>query len=453
MIARDPPRQAPAAAAVPPAAATPPYTLRCVGCGATYADDGCRLTCDGDHDPALLVTDYAQTELTPDDTQPGLFRYAGWLPARRIIAGAGGTVTYRSEELNDALGLPNLWIAFNGYWPERGAALRTGTFKELEALTVLARLPGRRDDVLVVSSAGNTAAAFAEICSEHRVRCLIVVPENALPTLSLGEAFADEVTVVALRKPADYYDAIVLADAVSRIDGFVGEGGVRNVARRDGLGTVVLDAVETMGRLPDYYFQAVGSAAGGIAAYEAARRLVGDGRFGTMLPRLMLSQNAPFAPIYDAWRSGGDVDHVSDDVARRRVQRLHAHVLSNRRPPYATRGGVREALEATRGDVLVAGNPETAAAQARFAAIEGIDLEPASGVALASLVEAVAAGRLERDATVLLNVTGGGRERLAAGRPRAGVPPALELTVEELARPDTAARVAAVADGGPRART
>ncbi len=49
-------------------------------------------------------------------------------------------------------------------------------------------------------------------------------------------------------------------------------------------------SVETIGQLPDYYFQAIGSGAGAIAAWEAATRLVEDGRFGCTVPSLMLSQ-------------------------------------------------------------------------------------------------------------------------------------------------------------------
>ena len=41
--------------------------------------------------------------------------------------------------------------------------------------------------------------------------------------------------------------------------------------------------------------------------------------------------------------------------------------------------------------------------------MEGIDVEPAAGVAIASLARAVRDGAIARDETVLLNVTGGGR--------------------------------------------
>jgi cysteate synthase len=48
---------------------------------------------------------------------------------------------------------------------------------------------------------------------------------------------------------------------------------------------------------------------------------------------------------------------------------------------------------------------------------EGIDLEPAAAVAAASPTPAVAGGRLGRRDLVLLNVTGGGHERLRRDLP------------------------------------
>jgi cysteate synthase len=96
---------------------------------------------------------------------PGLYRYRSWLPVRRSLDDDGGTITYRSDQLCKLIGLKNLWIAFNGCWPEKDARLLSGTFKELKAHCVLGRIPAANQKVMVVASAGNTAAAFARICS------------------------------------------------------------------------------------------------------------------------------------------------------------------------------------------------------------------------------------------------------------------------------------------------
>jgi cysteate synthase len=197
------------------------------------------------------------------------------------------------------------------------------------------------------------------------------------------------------------------------------------------MGTIMLSAVEAIGALPDVYVQAVGSAAGALAAHEASLRLIGDGRFGSRPPRLVLSQNAPFTPIHDAWaKRAAMLDECSPHDARARQREIAAAVLGNPAPPYATAGGVREALAASDGRTYAIGNDEMANAMALFAELEGIDIEPAPGVAVASLIRAMREGTVDRDETVLLNVTGGGRKR----RPRveAAQRPALIVDRAEL---------------------
>ena len=379
-----------------------------------YEDDGVRLDCDRPHAPALLRTVYASQRLAPAADEHSMARFGAWLPLGGELVTEARTAVYRSTGLAAHLGLDALWIAFNGWWPERGATLATATFKELEAVAVLGRLAPDERRTMVVASAGNTAAAFAAIASEAGVAAVIVIPLDAWAALASLVHVAPCVRVVAVAG-GTYEDAIALARRLAARDGYVAEGGVRNVARRDGMGTVMLSAVEAIGKLPDVYVQAVGSAAGALAAHEAALRLIADGRFGPRPPRLVLSQNAPFTPIHDAWvKRAVALDECNPLDARIRQSAITATVLGNPAPPYAAYGGVREALAASDGRTYAIGNDEMANAMALFAEIEGIDIEPAPGVALASLIRAVRDGSVRPRETVLLNITGGGRKR----RPR-----------------------------------
>ena len=195
------------------------------------------------------------------------------------------------------------------------------------------------------------------------------------------------------------------------------EGGAKNIARRDGMACTVLSAVTTIGRIPDYYFQAVGSGTGAIAAWEANQRLIEDGRFGTNLMHLMVSQNAPFVPMYDAWQADSRKMLPYDaDKARRDAEIIDAKVLSNRQPPYSIAGGLYDALKATDGAIFVATNAMARKARKLFKELEGVDIYSAAGVATASLINAVNAGKIDRKATVMLNITGGGEELFQADK-------------------------------------
>ncbi len=393
------------------------YTLECVATGRTFDDEGWMLDDRSCKTPSLVRARYAARQLDLKPAEYGLYRFCDWMPVKRMLRGSSAPVTYRSKGIAAHLGLENLWITFSGYNPAIGATMTTCSFKETEAYTVCARAADDEQRVLVVASAGNTARAFAKVCSDNRIPLLLSVPYDNLAALWFEEPLDPCVKLIACEKGGDYFDAIHLSNLALKSPKFYAEGGAKNVARRDGMATTVLSAVTTIGRIPDFYFQAVGSGTGAIAAWEANQRLVEDGRFGSNTMRLMVSQNAPFVPMYDAWRAGSrQMLPYEDDKARRDAEIIDAKVLSNRRPPYGIAGGLYDALKATDGDVVVVTNAQARKARKLFRELEGVDIHPAAGVALASLVKAVADGRVAKEATVMLNITGGGEELLQEGK-------------------------------------
>lgn len=420
------------------------YTLVCSLCGKRQDDDGLILDCPADHRPSLLRSEYQDSPFTPRPGSAGVFRYRDWLPVIRTCGGSGRTVVYRSAALGQALGLPNLWIAFNGYWPERGACLETGTFKDLEADTVLGRLP-ERPVVLTVASSGNTGAAFAWACSREGTPCLLIIPGNGLSRFRFRAPLQPWVSLVCI-EDGDYPDAITLAAAVSRRPPFQAEGGVKNVGRRDGLATVLLSAFEEMGCLPTHYFQAAGSGTGAIAVLEAARRIGPSLGEGVSPPRLMLCQNRPFTPIYDAWHGARDGNGQHDTTERYRaaIAHVYADELTNWTPPYDINGGVYDSLVGSRGDVLTADNRAIRTAMDMFLGLEGIDIEPAAGVAVACLRDAVSARQVGKESVILLNVTGGGRARLSQDKSLVSVSPQLRLPRRLLGEEATLRRIRAL---------
>lgn len=392
------------------------YTMTCVATGREFDDTGWILDDAEYKSPSLVRAKYSKNQLELKPESYGIYKFCDWLPAKRILNGSSAPVTYKSEALAKHLGLENLWITLNGYYPAKGARMTTCSFKETEAYSVCARIDENEERVLVVASAGNTARAFAKVCSDNNIKLLLAVPHDNLNALWFSEPLNDCVKLISCEKGGDYFDAINLSNIALKSSKFYAEGGAKNIARRDGMGTTVLSAVTTIGRIPDYYFQAVGSGTGAIAAWEANMRLIADGRYGSNLMKLMVSQNAPFVPMYDAWRhESRELLPYDAKKARRDAELIDAKVLSNRRPPYSVAGGLYDALKATDGNILVATNAQSKRACKLFKEFEGIDIHPAAGVALASLIKMVDAGEIAKDACIMLNVTGAGEEAAKRG--------------------------------------
>ncbi len=388
------------------------YHLQSLCCGERFEDQNWELNCPNNDEPSLIRAIYDNKQLIVDESLPGLYKFASWLPISKTLKGSGAPVTYKSKALANKLGLTNLYITFNGYWPEKGALMETGTFKECEAYSVCARRNENTKGVMVVASAGNTARAFAKVCSDNKIPVLICVPKDNLNALWFAQKIDPCVKLIAAESGGDYFDAIHLSNLACHIEGFYPEGGAKNVARRDGMGTTTLSAVTTIGKIPDLYFQAIGSGTGAIAAWEANLRFLEDGRYGNNKMKLMLSQNTPFLPIKEAWDADSrQMLPINDQEARKQVEEIVAKVLSNRKPPYSIVGGLYDAMKDAGGEIFAVTNQEAANAASIFLETEGNDIEPAAAVAVASLIQAVREGKVGKNATIMLNITGGGIEK------------------------------------------
>jgi len=423
------------------------HKLKCLHpeCGKEYADSEHRLRCDdeilGHHAPALLQAAYETKEIRVRPELPGIFPYLDWLP----LGGAyidppgyslGKPICYRSDGLAKILGLKHLYVAFNGFWPERGANLLTRTFKEFECQASIVRyLNSFIDDNLfpyVIASAGNTANAYNLLLHFLNMPRYLIVPERGLERLLLP--LKTDPFLIAVK--GDYSDAITLADTLAKATNLTRGGGVLNVACRAGLGTVMLNAVahpeQGTKQLFDHYFQAVSSGSGAIAAWEAVQLLLGDGRFGNTVTKIHVAQNAPFTPIVDSWKSKKrDLTSIPDKRATERIYSVTADVLTNRHPAYGIAGGIFDVLKASKGMAWEISNAQLFHAARMFGDTEGIDIDPAAAVAIGALKQAVDAKVVKQEERILLNITGGGKDIRYSGEPVYRVKPVVVVKKDE----------------------
>ena len=226
------------------------YKLMNVGTGRIFEDRGWTLADPEAPSPSLVRAVYENKKFTPRDDLKGLYRYAEWMPVQRTLRHSCAPVTYHSKGLGKHLGLDNLYITFSGYNPRIGAKFQTCSFKETEAFSVLARMSRKEKRTLVVQSAGNTARAFAQVCSDNLIPVVICIPLDSQHDLWFQHRLNPCVKLIAAPHGCDYYDAITIGDKLCEDSKYVAEGGAKNVARRDGMGTTLLSAVEAIGRTP-----------------------------------------------------------------------------------------------------------------------------------------------------------------------------------------------------------
>ncbi len=383
------------------------YELVCNICQIRYpARSEYRLDCCPD---GLLKSVYPQP-FSVDECASGMWRFRSWLPVMSEGTTDAGSICLPAPELGSAVGLDDLWLSFSGYWPENGGACPTGSFKDLEVAPTLQRLLECGSPGVVVATAGNTGRSFAHFGGVIDYPVVVVVAEQHLPRIWRPGSPQGASTVVVALRDADYGDATEWAGRLADRIGWQVEGGVRNVARRDGIGTLLLDAIVEMGKLPDHYVQAVGGGPGPIGVGDMATRLIADGRFGTEMPRFHLVQNVEHQPVVRAWRAGHRKLQPSDFPGE--TTETFADVLVNRRPAYDMRGGLYDLLAESRGQTYAVSGSDAAEAAALADQILGIDLMEPAAVALAGLKQAVMTGEIGRNDSVLLAVTGGGVVRM-----------------------------------------
>ncbi len=265
-------------------------------------------------------------------------------------------------------------------------------------------IENKQKKILVLSSAGNTARAFLYICIKYNYPLVVIIPEYAVSKLWIPKNLKynkNSKFPLIVSVKGDYADAINIANKLSQSnDIYISEGGARNIARRDGMGTVILDAVSLIKKLPDYYIQAVGSGTGGIAAYESSVRLIETGIYGNKIPIIYLIQNEPYSPLLNMHLQKERLDDYSDKIVD--------SVLYNRNPPYHIIGGVKDIIKLSNGDIIGVTNKESNYAKYIFEKIENIDISEASSVAVAGLIKLIKKNIIKENEIVLLNITSGG---------------------------------------------
>ncbi len=317
---------------------------------------------------------------------PGVIdRYRDWLPVTgdtpAITLQEGSTPLLPSRNIGPSLGLRRLFFKYEGLNP-------TGSFKDRGMVVAVAKAMEDGVRVLVCASTGNTSASAAAYAASQRLRAIVVVPAGKIALNKLSQALMYGAKVVALR---GNFDAAL--DTVRELAGQYPVALVNSVNpyRLQGQKTAAFEVVDALGDAPDYLVLPVGNAGNITAYWRGFKEYRAAGRC-TVLPRMVGAQAEGAAPIVNG-----------RPVARPKTV---ASAIEIGNP--ASWEGATLARDESCGLIDAVTDTEILQAQIRLASTEGLFAEPASCAPLALLVRLVRDGRVQRDSTTVVVLTGSG---------------------------------------------
>ena len=322
----------------------------------------------------------------------GVWRFRELLPIlddeRHVITlGEGNTPLYRLSRCAEALGLDNLYAKHQGMNP-------TGSFKDTGMTAALSVARERGFSWVACASTGNTSAAMAAYAARAGMRALVLIPEGKVAWGKLAQSLDYGAVTCQLKTDFDGCVA-VLAELVRRAPVYLLNS--VNPYRLEGQKTPAIELAEAFDwQAPDHAIVPGGNLANGSALGKGFAELHALG-FIDRVPRISVIQAEGANPLFlsISEHQGTKIEPVQANT------RATAIRIGN---PASWQKAVR-ILQGTGGWCEQVSEQEIALAKAEIGA-EGIGCEPASAVTLAGLKKLRGQGRIRKEETVVLILTG-----------------------------------------------
>jgi threonine synthase len=378
--------------------------LACKECHTAY-EAGPRMMCTECFGPLEVRYDYdaLRQALSRESIESGprsLWRYRDLLPVEgepRAGLRSGYTPLVRAERLARHLGLRELYLK------DDGASHPSFSYKDRVVSVALTRAVELGFSTIGCASTGNLAHSVAAHAAAAGLGAVVLIPHD-LEQGKVTGALVFGATMVKVR--GTYDDVNRLCTQLAEQSGWA----IVNVNLRpyytEGAKTHGFEIAEQMGwRLPRHTVVPV---AGGTIlpkVWKAYRELVTLGLVEDTEPRIHAAQAQGCDPVVQAIARGTEeiVPQKPATVAKSIAIGDPADGI------YAVRA-VRE----SGGSGASVSDPEILDAVELLARTEGIFTEPAGGTTLAAAMQLVASGRIPRDESICVSITGNGLKTVEA---------------------------------------
>jgi threonine synthase len=396
-------------------------SLRCKECGADYPIEP-RTICDNDFGPVEVAYDYGamQGKVTRGSIESGpasLWRYRDLLPIEgqpRVGLHSGMTPLIHAHNLAKELGVRELYIK------DDSANYPTFSYKDRVVSVALTKAMEFGFDTVGCASTGNLAHSVSAHAAAAGLRAFVMIPHD----LEEGKVVGSLVFGPRMVKIKGNYDD------VNRLCSQIADKynwAIVNVNLRpfytEGAKTHGFEIAEQLGwRLPRH---TVAPVAGGTLlpkVYKAYRELVALGIVEDNHPVMYAAQARGCNPVVAAIEQGTDLfkPQKPNTLAK-------SIAIGNPADGYYVIKDVRE----SGGYGASADDAQIIDAIKLLARTEGIFTEPAGGTTLACAIQLIESGRLPRDESICVCITGNGLKTLEVMQNQFAATPVINAKLSE----------------------
>lgn len=377
-------------------------SLRCKECGAEYGIEP-RTVCDHDFGPVEVAYDYDRMKgnVTRQSIEAGprsLWRYKDLLPIEgepRAGLKSGLTPLVKADKLAAELGVNQLYIK------DDSANYPTFSYKDRVVAVAITKAIEFGFDTVGCASTGNLAHSVAAHSAAAGIRAFVMIPHDLEEGKMVGmSVFGPRV----VRIKGNYDDVNRLCSQIADKYGWA----IVNVNLRpfytEGAKTHGFEIAEQMGwQLPKHTVIPV---AGGTILpkiYKGYREFIELGLVEDNKPVIHGAQAAGCNPVVKAIEEGAELFHPQkpNTIAK-------SIAIGNPADGYYVIRDVRK----SGGSGASASDAEIIDAIKLLARTEGIFTEPAGGTTLACAIKLIQSGRIPRDESVCVCITGNGLKTL-----------------------------------------
>jgi threonine synthase len=315
------------------------------------------------------------------------------------------TPTVHAKDLGKLLNMSNLYL-------KNETVLKTGTTKFRMASVALAYLQESGVTHFCTASTGNSSNAYAQLIGNTpKLKVILFTASDFRRRMNF---IANDQIRHFILKGASFAEAFEYAGTYAREKGYTAERGFFNPGRREGLKLAFFEAVDQVPTPIDWYVQGVSSAMGVYGTSSGAKELLKIGHI-PYLPHLLCCQQESCSPMAKAWAE--NCEKIEERHIVRNPTGIAMAIL--RGNPTKVYPYMRSVVKESGGEMTWATEAQIKDARRLVLEEEGIDICFSAATAVAGLIKMVKQGRVSREDTVLINLTGS--DQFTNGVPADGI--------------------------------